>query len=192
MNSKSYRNIRDILISSVSLAVIAGVVTAALAGTDALTKNTIAQRNEQAETEARLQVIEAESFEKQALTDAQGKEIVYYAARKGTETVGYVFTVTSTGKSSGLVVMTGIAADGRVTGVTVTDDNETAGYVDKVKKGGLFDAFRDKETTDGGFTLGEDIDGISQATKTSRGVTEGVNKAVAYYRQITGGTGGEE
>ena len=74
--------------------------------------------------------------------------------------------------------MTGIAADGRVTGVTVTDDNETAGYVDKVKKGGLFDAFRDKETTDGGFTLGEDIDGISQATKTSRGVTEGVNKAV--------------
>ena len=192
MNSKSYRNIRDILISSVSLAVIAGVVTAALAGTDALTKNTIAQRNEQAETEARLQVIEAESFEKQTLTDAEGKEIVYYAARKGTETVGYVFTVTSTGKSSGLVVMTGIAADGRVTGVTVTDDNETAGYVDKVKKGGLFDAFRDKETTDGGFTLGEDIDGISQATKTSRGVTEGVNKAVAYYRQITGGTGGEE
>ena len=192
MNSKSYRNIRDILISSVFLAVIAGVVTAALAGTDALTKNTIAQRNEQAETEARLQVIEAESFEKQALTDAEGKEIVYYAARKGTETVGYVFTVTSTGKSSGLVVMTGIAADGRVTGVTVTDDNETAGYVDKVKKGGLFDAFRDKETTDGGFTLGEDIDGISQATKTSRGVTEGVNKAVAYYRQITGGTGGEE
>ena len=192
MNSKSYRNIRDILISSVSLAVIAGVVTAALAGTDALTKNTIAQRNEQAETEARLQVIEAESFEKQALTDAEGKEIVYYAARKGTEPVGYVFTVTSTGKSSGLVVMTGIAADGRVTGVTVTDDNETAGYVDKVKKGGLFDAFRDKETTDGGFTLGEDIDGISQATKTSRGVTEGVNKAVAYYRQITGGTGGEE
>lgn len=192
MNSKSYRNIRDILISSVSLAVIAGVVTAALAGTDALTKNTIAQRNEQAETEARLQVIEAESFEKQALTDAEGKEIVYYAARKGAETVGYVFTVTSTGKSSGLVVMTGIAADGRVTGVTVTDDNETAGYVDKVKKGGLFDAFRDKETTDGGFTLGEDIDGISQATKTSRGVTEGVNKAVAYYRQITVGTGGEE
>ena len=74
VNSKSYRNIRDILISSVSLAVIAGVVTAALAGTDALTKNTIAQRNEQAETEARLQVIEAESFEKQALTDAEGKK----------------------------------------------------------------------------------------------------------------------
>ena len=88
--------------------------------------------------------------------------------------------------------MTGLDTAGTVTGVQVTADNETAGYVDKVKKGGLFDAFRDKETTDGGFTLGEDIDGISQATKTSRGVTEGVNKAVAYYRQITGGTGGEE
>ena len=187
MNSKSRKNIKDILISAGSLALIAGVVTAALAGTNALTKDTIAQRNEQAETEARLQVIDAEAFEKQTLTDTDGKEVVYYAAKKGEETVGYVFTVSSTGKSSGLVVMTGIAADGKVTGVTVTDDNETAGYVDKVKKGGLFDAFREKAAADGGFTLGEDVDGIS-----SRGVTDGVNKAVAYYRQITGGTGGEE
>ncbi len=186
------KNIKDIVISAAALAVIAGGVTAALAGTNALTKDTIAARNEETENKARLQVIEADDFEKQTLT-AEGEEVVYYAAVKGGETVGYVFTASATGKSSGLVVMTGISSEGKITGVTVTDDNETAGYVDKVKKGGLFDRFREKEAPADGFTLGEDIDSVSQATKTSRGVTDGVNKAVAYYQQIQkeGGEHGE-
>ncbi|HIW74949.1 MAG TPA: FMN-binding protein [Firmicutes bacterium] len=180
------KSIRDIAVSAAALALIAGGVTAALAGTNALTADTIAARNEEAETQARLQVIDADSFEKQTLTSADGEEVTYYAALQEGETVGYVFTVSATGKSAGLVVMTGISADGRITGVTVTDDNETAGYVDKVREGGLFGRFQDREAPDGGFTLGEEIDGVSQATKTSRGVTDGVNRAVAYYRQIKG------
>ena len=118
---------------------------------------------------------------------SDGQEVVYYTALQGGETVGYVFTVSTTGKSAGLTVMTGISADGKITGVTVTDDNETAGYVDKVRDGGLFDRFMGQEAPDGGFTLGKDIDGVSQATKTSRGVTDGVNQAVAYYQQIQKG-----
>ena len=120
------KNIKDIVISASALAVMAGGVTAALAGTNALTKDTIAARNEETENKARLQVIEADDFEKQTLT-AEGEEVVYYAAVKGGETVGYVFTASATGKSSGLVVMTGISSEGKITGVTVTDDNETAG-----------------------------------------------------------------
>mgnify|MGYP000849449188 CR=1 FL=1 len=169
--------VKDIVVSAVSLMVIAGVTTAALAGTNALTAATIAARNEEAETAARQQVIDADTFEKQNLGDT-----TYYVALKDGGTVGYVFTAVATGKSAGLTVMTGIAADGTVTGVAVTDDNETAGYVDKVREGGLLDAFagRTAET----FELGKTIDGVSQATKTSRGITDGVNQAVAWYQTI--------
>jgi electron transport complex protein RnfG len=178
-------NIKEVLISALALAVISGGVTAALAGTNALTKETIAKANAEAETESRKQVIKADSFDKATLTD-DGQEIVYYSAKKDGNLVGYVFTVSSTGKSSGLIVMTGISVDGGITGVTVTDDKETAGYVKKVKDNGFFDRFLDKDASKG-FHLGENIDGVSQATKTSKGVTEGVNKAVEYFNNYVKG-----
>lgn len=177
--TNSRGNLKEILASAGALALIAGVTTAALAGTNALTKDTIAGMNEKAETAARRQVIDADSFDKKALTD-DGQKVTYYAAEKDGKTVGYVFTAVTTGKSSGMVVMTGISSAGQITGVKVTDNKETAGYVDKVTKGGLLKAFAGKKAS-GSFTLGKDIDGISQATKTSTGVTKGVNKAVWYY-----------
>lgn len=172
-------NSKDILVSAGALMVIAGVVTAALAGTNALTEGVIARRAEETENAARRQVIDADSFEKASLTD-EGEEVVYYIAQKDGATVGYVFTTVTTGKSSGLTVMTGLDAEGTVTGVQVTADNETAGYVDKVTDGGLLDAFKGQNAP-GGFVLGETVDGVSQATKTSRGVVSGVNLAVRYY-----------
>lgn len=175
------KQLRDIVVSTLALAVIAGGVTAALAGTNALTAGTIAQRTAETENAARQQVIDADTFEKQTLED--GTE--YYTALKGGELTGYVFTVTTTGKSSGLTVMTGIGADGAITGVKVTDDNETAGYVDKVIGGGLLEAFKGKEAQP--FTIGGNVDGVSQATKTSRGIADGVTQAAALYEQITEG-----
>ena len=37
--------------------------------------------------------------------------------------------------------------------------------------------------------FGVDVDGVSQATKTSKGITDGVNQAIAYYEDITKGGG---
>lgn len=180
---------REILISALALMVIAGVVTAALAGTNALTEETIAKRTEEIETAARKEVIQADAFEKAEML-ADGETVVYYIAKKDGKTVGYVFTATAVGKSSGLVVMTGIGADGIVTGVKITEDNETAGYVDKVVKGGFLEKLvawnADKE-----IVLGEDIDAVSQATKTSNGVCKAVNQAIAWYKQVKGGAQGE-
>ena len=123
-------------------------VTAALAGTNALTEGVIARRAEETENAARRQVIDADSFEKATLTD-EGEEVVYYLAQKDGATVGYVFTTVTTGKSSGLTVMTGLDTAGTVTGVQVTADNETAGYVDKVVNGGLLDAMKGQNVPDG-------------------------------------------
>ena len=57
-------NSKDILVSAGALMVIAGVVTAALAGTNALTEGVIARRAEETENAARRQVIDADSFER--------------------------------------------------------------------------------------------------------------------------------
>ena len=169
---------KSILVSAGALTLIAAVATAALAGTNALTAGKIAENTEKAANEARLTVIEADRFRPETLT-AEGKEITYYVADKGGEVVGYVFTVTTSGKSSGLSVMTGIGTDGKVTGVAVIEENETAGYVDKVTKGGLLSALVGKTSTEG-------VDTVSQATKTSKGVKKGVDAALAYYAGLNG------
>lgn len=177
------RNIGAIALASVILMAIAGVTTALLAGTNALTKDTIAQRNEQIENETRLQVLAADRFEKADIR-LDGETVTYYKGVKGGKTAGYVFTVTSSGKSAGLVVMTGVDTSGAVTGVAVTDNNETAGYVDKVEKGGLLTALDGKTSVEG-------VDTISQATKTSKGILHGVEKALAIYQAIAGGNSHE-
>lgn len=175
------KNLKEILVSTLALTVIAGCVTAALAGTNALTKDTIAEQTAQAENAARLQVMEADGFEQHTATAADG-EFVYYTAIKGGETVGYVFTTQAVGKSAGLTVMTGIAADGVITGVVITADNETAGYVDKIEKAGFPEAFVGKAAEV--FELDSDVDAVSQATKTSKGVMTAVNTAVKRYQLV--------
>lgn len=167
--------VKTILRAAGTLTLIAAIATAALAGTNALTADRIARNNEAVATETRRTVIEADTFEPQTLPDGGD---TYYTALQNGEVVGYVFTVTTSGKSSGLTVMTGISVSGEITGVAVTADNETAGYVDKVTKGGLLDALRGRTAADG-------VDTVSQATKTSKGVLHGVQQALDYYKQIS-------
>jgi electron transport complex protein RnfG len=172
-------NLREVAVSALTLAVIAGAMTAALALTNAVTKDRIEKINRQTQSGLRKQVIDADTFEEKRFTE-NGEEVSYYAAKKGNQPVGFVFTVSSTGKSSGLVVMTGISTEGKVTGVVVVEDNETAGFVDMVRKGGLLDRIAGW-SSDLKLKLGENIDGVSQATKTAKGITDGVNTAMDYF-----------
>ncbi|MBR5540342.1 MAG: FMN-binding protein [Clostridia bacterium] len=183
------KHLKEILISALALMLIAGVVTAALAGTNVLTKDTIAKLTEATENAARKEVIEADVF-RQSEVLFDGEMVRYYTAYKNDITVGYVFTTTANGKSAGLTVMTGISKAGTITGVKVTNDNETAGYVDKVAKAGFLDAFTGKSAQE--MKLDADVDAVSQATKTSSGICKAVNKAIAGYQAIKeGGVGGK-
>lgn len=176
------KHLSDIFISACSLMVITGVVTAALAGTDVLTSKRIAARAEESANAARREVIAADTFEEQRLS---GDETVYYTAYQNGTAVGYVFTAEAVGKSAGLTVMTGISSTGVITGVKVLDDNETAGYVDKVVKAGFTEAFVGQEAIP--FQLNNDVDAVSQATKTSTGICAAVNKAVTQYYAVREG-----
>lgn len=171
------KNLKGILVSAGALFLIAAVATAALAGTNALTKDKIAAINEQVANEARLQVIGADEFLPFSLKTDDGKEVTCYEALQDGQIVGYVFTATVSGKSSGMEVMTGVDPDGKVTGVAITQQNETAGYVDKVTKGGLLERLKGQTSADG-------VDGVSQATRTSNGIKKGVAIALGYFEKV--------
>lgn len=173
------KSLKDILISAVALTVIAGCITAALAGTNMLTADTIAKRTEEIENAARLQVMDAQTFEEHQSADGS---FAYHVAKKDDAMVGYVFVTESAGKSAGLTVMTGIDQDGVITGVIITADNETAGYVDKIEEAKLPEQFVGKSAEK--LALGTDVDAVSQATKTSKGVVNAVNLAIERYQTV--------
>lgn len=174
------RNVKSILGAALTLTVICAVVVAALAATNLLTADTIAAAQEKATNEACAAVLStAQTF---AVVDGEwekGVEEVYVGAAADGMTVGYVVKTSTSGKSSGLIVMTGIAADGTVSGVQVIEDSETAGYVDTVTKAGLLDRLT-------GISSGaQDVDAVSTATKTSNGVKNGVALALAVYEEVS-------
>lgn len=186
MTESRKKSLREMFTAAGALMLIAGVITAALAGTNALTMSAIQKRQEEEATAARRQVMDADSFEERTLSSDDGDVRYYVGVRDGAE-VGYVFTVTTTGKSAGLTVMTGITADGAVSGVVVTENEETAGYVDKVIGDGLLDRLQG-QTDAAGIQA---VDGTSTATKTSDGIKRGVAQAMTYYEAaVKGGATG--
>ena len=96
---------------------------------------------------------------------------------------GYVFKMSVTGKSAGLVIMVGISADQKVVGTKVVSNEETPSYAEKV--------FSNLEGTEGEYA-GDTLDGfesviISGATLTSRAYGEAVKAALQSAVLAAGG-----
>lgn len=172
------RNVKEILTAALALTIICTVVVAALAGTNLLTKDTIAAQEAEATNAACAQVLSSATvFESVDGPWADGV-LEVYKATDGDTLCGYVVKTSTVGKSSGLVVMTGVTLDGVVSGVEVVSDNETAGYVDDVIAGGLLDRLvgAGKDTAD--------VDGVSMATKSSNGIKNGVKLALETVQEV--------
>ena len=88
-------------------------------------------------------------------------------------------------------MMVGVDAEGVVTGVSIVDNSETSGIGSKVMSNeplssgvGVLDQFQGKSAADGALSVGTNVDAISGATVSSRGVTTGVNAALAVAGAI--------
>lgn len=173
------RNVKEILTAALALTVICTVVVAALAGTNLLTKDTIAAQEREATNAACREVLSAAT----EFTPVDGEwadgVLEVYEAANGETLCGYVIKTSTVGKSSGLVVMTGVTPDGTVSGVAVVSDNETAGYVDDVIAGGLLDRLM------GATVDTTDVDGVSMATKSSNGIKNGVKLALQTAQEVS-------
>ena len=110
-----------------------------------------------------------------------GKLMELYPMTTGGADNGYVMKISASGSQGSIVMMVGVDAEGAVTGVSIVKNSETSGIGSKVmsNENGVLDQFIGKSAADGTLSVGKNVDAISGATVSSRGVTTGVNAALA-------------
>ena len=109
-----------------------------------------------------------------------------YAVEAGGAAAGHALKIVASGSQGSIEMMVGLDAEGAVTGVSVVKNSETAGIGSKVmdnepnaKGVGVLDQFIGKSAADGALNVGSNVDAITGATVSTKGVTTGVNAAIA-------------
>ena len=184
---------KDMFKLGLNLLIISAVAALLLALTNSVTASTIAQRNEQANAEARKLVLEsAQDFEevKDVKTDnSKGVEVseIYEAKDASGNTVGYTLKVLPSGYGGTIELMVGIdSANGQVSGINVVSNSETAGLGAKATDPEFSDQYKGKPLEElsvlkNGTPGDTEIKAISGATITSTAVTNGVDAAIEVY-----------
>ena len=163
--------------STLVLVAICAVMAILLAVTNAITAPIIQKNQEAAANEALLVVMpNGEGFEKMDISAYELPATVTEVYKEANG--GYVVTLTTTGYSSGMVIMCGVSADGTVTGAVCLGSSETMGY----------------EKTFGESFTGKDaagvdaVDTISGATKTTAAYKNAVKDALNTAIILGGGS----
>ena len=184
---------KDMFKLGLNLLIISAVAALLLALTNSVTSSTIAQRNEQANAEARKLVLEsAQDFEqvKDVKTDnSKGVEVseIYEAKDASGNTVGHTLKVLPSGYGGTIELMVGIdSAKGQVSGINVVSNSETAGLGAKSTDPEFSDQYKGKPLEElsvlkNGTPGDTEIKAISGATITSTAVTNGVDAAIEVY-----------
>ncbi len=109
-----------------------------------------------------------------------------YEVLEGGESAGYAIKVVASGSQGSIEMMVGVDAEGAVTGVSIVKNSETSGIGSKVMSNeptatgvGVLSQFEGKSAADGALSVGINVDAISGATVSTKGVTAGVNAALA-------------
>ena len=184
---------KDMFKLGLNLLIISAVAALLLALTNSVTASTIAQRNEQANAEARKLVLEsAQDFEevKDVKTDnSKGVKVseIYEAKDASGNTVGYTLKVLPSGYGGTIELMVGIdSAKGQVSGINVVSNSEPAGLGAKATNPEFSDQYKGKPLEElsvlkNGTPGDTEIKAISGATITSTAVTNGVDAAIEVY-----------
>lgn len=102
-------------------------------------------------------------------------------------TVGYAVQVTPRGYGGPISMIVGLTPDGRVTGVKVVEHRETPGLGTIVTDSEEFLAQYAGKDPSSPVEIGTDVDAVSGATISSKGVTAGVRLALDVYAQVIKG-----
>jgi len=174
MNGK----IKKVLVPALSLFCICLVSAVLLAFTNELTAEKIASAARAEELAQRAVVCPGASrFEE--------KENYALAYDGDGNVIGYVFVTQGKGYGGSISVMTGIGADGVITGVKVLSHSETSSYGGKAIKNDFTSEYTGKQVQY--FVKGRNIDGWTGATRTTNGVAAAVNAACDIFSSLKGG-----
>lgn len=168
---------------------ICAVVALLLGIVNSVTKPIIDEIQAEKTAAAMSQVLPADEYQK--VETEYSNVTALNKAMSGGEQIGYVVEVTSSGFGGTLSMVVGVDMDGAVTGVSVTDNSETANIGTKVVNDqSVLDRFIGMSHADGEITVNSGtnrFDGVSGATVSSRGVTAGVNTALSAVAEQEGG-----
>lgn len=183
---------------TVTLFLTCMVVAAALGGVNAVTKEKIDEINMQATVAAMKAVVsdpDSTTFSDKleiteemsaAAASASGTLDSVYEAQVGGASAGYAIKVVTSGSQGKIEMVVGVDGEGTVTGVSIVSNSETSGIGSKVMENlptasgiGVLSQFEGKSAADGTLAVGSNVDAISGATVSTRGVTNGVNAALA-------------
>ncbi len=184
---KTESNVKYILRLSLTLLIITAVVAALLSVVNGITKPIIDELNRQ-KTQKAIEAVLPGGYSDE-LKEFNGQNGVVTAVYKGGN--GYAVQVAPAGFSGAITMMVGVDNDGKVLGISIISQAETAGLgAICAAANSAGEAFRGQfvgmsgtlaVTKDGG-----EVDSITSATITSRAVTNGVNAALACVTELMG------
>ena len=109
-----------------------------------------------------------------------------YEVLVGGAPAGHALKIVASGSQGSIEMMVGLDAEGAVTGVSIVKHSETAGIGTKVADNepnnagvGVLDQFVGKSGADMPLNVGSNVDAITGATVSTKGVTAGVNAALS-------------
>lgn len=168
---------------------ICAVVALLLGVVNSVTEPIIEEIQAEKTAAAMSQVLPADEYQKVETT--YPNVTAMNKAMSGGEQIGYVVEVATNGFGGAMSMVVGVDMDGAVTGVSVTDNSETANIGTKVVNDQtVLDRFIGMSHADGEITVNSGtnrFDGVSGATVSSKGVTAGVNTALAAVAEQKGG-----
>lgn len=163
------------------LALILLLITAVVAGllgfVNDLTKDKIAENTARKANAAMLAVLPSDSYEKLEVSEEGISEV--YKSEKG-----FVVRLNANGFGGAIDIMVGIDLNGTVTGISVISHSETASLGAECTRADWRAQF---VGTSGNLKVSKDggtVDALTGATVTSRAVTEAVNRAVEFVKEV--------
>lgn len=192
-------NVGEIIKVGIVLFLITAIAAALLAFVNGKTAPLIAKNSLEKEQNAVRGVMpEAADFGEIEITDdvaelADGKGEIkkaYTALDSDGQVMGVCVITETTGYDVGIQTVTGVGTDLKVTGIDIISMNETPGLGAKAADESFRTQYTDKSGTIGvskGSAGDNDIQAISGATKTSNGVTNGVNIALKTAEYVLEG-----
>jgi electron transport complex protein RnfG len=160
------------------LLIIAGLAAGLLASANTATAPQIAKINAEIVNKARKEVLpEAKSFDEANAVEAEGLTFIPGLDENGNE-AGYVVTVETNGYAGAIIFVLGLDSDAKVTGVKVTNQQETPGLGSKIG-----DAEWQKHWVGAGsdYAFDKGVDAFAGATISPQAVHTGMMNTIKVF-----------
>lgn len=162
---------------SLFLGIVSMISALILSLTNSFTSETIKKANIEKQNKKLEVMFNDKTKFSEERTDPENKTIEkIYKAEENGEVKGYIYSIQTKGYGGKIRFLVAISKDGKYLGFDSLEHNETPGFGTKMDEPKYKDQFKKK-------SISEEIDGISGATVTSKGLSKGLEEAVNHFEK---------